>query len=381
MPPPAACTQRLIFLFGSFGEGWARASGEALQAAGFGDAIQSRVRWTDLEELTLLAEMAAVGITWEEGTELPWATSFMPFAATVMHLFRQRNQRGIAAKVRSLLLRGPLANSIPHGNFSHLRQSVVRWSEMEELTLLDEMERAGIARTREQGAKVPGDVAFMPFAAKVEHRFAQRTQMGIASKVRQLLISGRASNKMHGDTEERTLLETSQLRRGDLKDRVSIKYTDLEERTLLAEMAAAGIAREDGAEVPGWSTCMHFAATVMHLFGEHRRQTGIAHKVQQILLNGPRANKTVRCGAGSGATGLVGVYIRKDTGSQPRPLPPLVCWPALRRCTCFEPAPHPPGRCCATDPLLCDDLQQDQVQGDHLAWWQSSQHGPVRHRP
>ena len=90
MPPPAACTQRLIFLFGSFGEGWARASGEALQAAGFGDAIQSRVRWTDLEELTLLAEMAAVGITWEEGTELPWATSFMPFAATVMHRFASR---------------------------------------------------------------------------------------------------------------------------------------------------------------------------------------------------------------------------------------------------------------------------------------------------
>ena len=196
---------------------------------------------------------------------------------------------------------------------------------MEERTLLAEMAAVGIARA--EGAEVPWETTFMPFAASVMHLLGQRSQSGVAQKVRTLLVRGPTASK----STERYLVETSELRRGDLKNRVSIKWSDTEERSLLAEMAAAGITRDEGVEVPAWRTFMPFAATVTHILGEHRSQRGIAYKVQMLLLNGPVANKLHWNSAGSGAAGLVGVF-RKNERSPPRCLPSLVCWPALRRC-------------------------------------------------
>ena len=140
---------------------------------------------------------------------------------------------------------------------------------------------------------------------------------------------------MYGDTE-RSQLETLELRRRELKDRISIKYTETEEGLLLAAMEAAGIAWEEGA-APYRRALMPFAATVMHLFGEHRTQRGIVSKIQFLLRSGPRANKSYRCGAGSGVEGLVGVCVRKENRSQPRSLPPTprciaACAAGLRRC-------------------------------------------------
>jgi len=104
--PDAACTQfDPNLLWRSFGEGWARAAslwspgGAAPQAASTPLARQPTVRWTAEEELTLLAEMEAAGIAWEEGAEVPKFSTFMPFAATVAHLLGKRSQSGIAQKV------------------------------------------------------------------------------------------------------------------------------------------------------------------------------------------------------------------------------------------------------------------------------------------
>mmetsp|Transcript_57150 Transcript_57150/g.135720 ORF Transcript_57150/g.135720 Transcript_57150/m.135720 type:complete len:289 (+) Transcript_57150:174-1040(+) len=114
--------------------------------------------------------------------------------------------------------------------------------------------------------------------------------------------------RVFGDTALSMLeLETSELRRGDLKDRRGVKWTEVEERTLLAAMAAAGIAREEGAEVSGYLSFIPFAKTVNHLFLEHRNEMGIAQKARILLLKGPVANKGNENSAGAGVSGLIGV--------------------------------------------------------------------------
>ncbi|KAJ1485329.1 hypothetical protein T484DRAFT_3632687 [Baffinella frigidus] len=118
--------------------------------------------------------------------------------------------------------------------------------------------------------------------------------------------------------------KAAELRGGALKNASggARRWTDPEERTLLAEMAAAGIAVEDGAEVPKWGTFMPFALTIAHRFGEHRGKQSIAKKVRQLLLKGPAANKVHHAAGRSGAAGLLGVSFRKDNQrSRPRSLP------------------------------------------------------------
>ena len=167
----------------------------------------------------------------------------MPFAATVMHLLEKRSQTGIAQKVDSLLRNGPLAN-----NRGGCWPPSVRWREMDERTLLAAMEAAGLAR--EEGAAVPVYTTFMPFAATVKHLFEKRSQIGIATKVRSLLLDCPLANKL----------------------RVMVLWSEEEETTLLDAMEAAGLAREKGAAVQRLSTFMPFAATVMHLLGSAARQ-------------------------------------------------------------------------------------------------------------
>ncbi|KAJ1485335.1 hypothetical protein T484DRAFT_2020770 [Baffinella frigidus] len=107
--------------------------------------------------------------------------------------------------------------------------------------------------------------------------------------------------------------KAAELRGGALKNVGSgaKKWTDPEERTLLAEMAAAGIAVEEGAEVLHWKKYLPFAKTVADRFGEHRGECSIANKVEQLLLNGPAANKVHHAAGRSGAAGLLGVSFDK----------------------------------------------------------------------
>lgn len=221
---------------------------EPPKAAGVGDASQSNLRWTDLEERTLLAEVEAARIAREEGVEVPGYLSFIPFAKTT----------------------------------------------------------------------------FMPLAATVLNLTGRRSLMGVASKVPSLLPkSDRVANRVFGDTALSMLeLETSELRRGDLKDRRGVKWTEVEERTLLAAMAAAGIAREEGAEVSGYLSFIPFAKTVNHLFLEHRNEMGIAQKARILLLKGPVANKGNENSAGAGVSGLIGVsQDRRKSMDKNRSLP------------------------------------------------------------
>jgi hypothetical protein len=274
-----------------------------------------------MEECTLLAEMAAAGIARKEGAGVPWQTTFMPFAASVMPLLGQRSQMSIASKARALLLKSPVSNKLsehagvtPQGPWvGGARQPTVLWTNFEELTLLAEMEASGIAR--KEGVKVPSFSPFMPFAANVTDLFGARSQSCIATKVRSLLLNGPVAN----ERSAQSLLQTSELRRGDLKNRRSVRWIEPEERALLAAMAAAGFNQEEGADVPGYSTFMPFAATAMHLFG-HRSQLGIAKKVRTLLVTGPAANTRFKS-AGSGASGLVGVTMHHSRRSLARPLP------------------------------------------------------------
>ena len=198
------------------------------------------MKWTDEEERTLLAEMAAAGIALEEGAAVPWQATFMPFAASVMHLLRQRTQMGVASKVRTLLRSSKVSNKLskqagvtPQAPWvGGARQPTVMWTDEEELTLLAEMEASGIAV--KEGVKVPSFSPFMPFAANVTDLFGARSQSCIATKVRSLLLNGAVAT----ERTAQSLLESSELRRGDLENRRSVRWIDPEERDLLAAMEA-----------------------------------------------------------------------------------------------------------------------------------------------
>ena len=88
-------------------------------------------------------------------------------------------------------------------------------------------------------------------------------------------------------------------------------------------MEAAGIAREEGAEVPGWNSFKPFAETIALLFGEDCSQQSIAKKVEKLLLDGPELSSEYK---------FVGVqFLKENNRSRSRCLPPAVRWPALRR--------------------------------------------------
>jgi len=273
--PDAACAQfDPNVLWRSVGKGWARAAslwspgGAAPQVESTVLARQPTIRWTRSEELILLAEMEASGIEYDEDVEVPKFSTFMPFAATVTHLLGKRTQSGIAQKVRTLQLDGPGATK--------LRDSL-KWNDSEERTLLAAMEVAGIAR--EEGAEVPTWTTFTPFAETVTGLLGKRSHAGVAQKVRRLLLDVPGADEQEEGSEE-------SLSESELPDARSprVRWTVPEEKILLDEMDAAGIARGEGVEVPGYSTFMPFAASMMHLLGEHRRQIGIASKVRVFFF-------------------------------------------------------------------------------------------------
>ena len=147
---------------------------------------------------------------------------------------------------------------------------------------------------------------------------------GAPLQLRRLANIARNQQILRGlDVEEG---KAERLRGGALKrsNGGGAQWTDVEERTLQAEMAAAGIAAEDGAKLPSWDAFMPFAKTVSHLFGEHRSEKSIAHKVHGLaVVKGSTANLP---------------FVAKSTGTAASTPPPRT--PA--RATCAFPLSYPP---------------------------------------
>ena len=114
------------------------------------------------------------------------------------------------------------------------------------------------------------------------------------------------------------------------------RWTDLEERLLLDAMQAAGV-------VESGKSRQFFAETARHLFGRSRSTDAIAQKVQALLINGPRANKTSCKSGGSGTSGMRGVsWHGQRSKSASLPLSPaMLAPPTPNKSNCVLEGPRP----------------------------------------